>query len=453
MIRKTNLFFIILAIVTLFVSFYRLADFYHLDFDQERDYQVISDLVYHHKLTLIGPRAVSSAGFFLGPWYYYLLTPFFIIFNGQPLYAAFVTGLINLITTLVLFYFLKKHTNQLTALSISLLWLSVLNRTAWNVMFIPLFTIGILFFLLRPKQTTVSLLSLVFLTSLGIHFHFQVVLFIPLIFFYSFFIKPKFPPLKSKLIIFLFIAFLLPLLPLIVFDLRHNFLNLNAFYHFFADKLQGSTNFSYLILLRFSLRDLIREIGQFTPWSLTLDYLTLPFVYLSILVYFFKTKQQSFFILSLFPTISLLTLSLYSPPNWPEYYHLSATLVFLICLGLSLSFSKNSAKLFFVISLVTLILTVKNLLTSSTDPFSYVHKQNLITYVLNQTKPKKPQINPDFPFGEGLGFSPIREYYQRSFDSEYDLSSNFLMAYPHNPGHNKTIKIFGAFAVSVFPPK
>lgn len=449
-INPQTLIVLLLAALAVFFSFYRLADFYFLDFDQERDYQVLSELIYHQKPTLIGPRAVSSAGFYLGPWYYYLLAPFFFIFNGHPLYAAFVAGLLNTLTIIALYFFLKSKTNHLSALTISLFWLSVLHRTAWNVSFLPLIVLGILYFLTKPKQTLSSLISLIFLLSLGLHFHFQIILFYPFVLIYFFLNRSKIPKPNPRLILFGLLAFIIPFLPLILFDFRHDFINFTSFYNFFAGRLQGTSQLNYVTLLAFSFRNIIREIGLFTPWPLAVDYYLLPIFYSLILIHFYSIKNRQAFSLALFPLASLLVLSLYSPPNWPEYYHLSASLLFLISISL-LNLELHRTTLLLFVSLAGLFLSLQTL-TGPTDPFAYSNKAAAMRYILNTTKPLRPNIQEEFKYGEGLGFLPIREYYQRDFSPEYDFSRVFLLSNSDNPKHNQSAKIFGTFAVSILPP-
>jgi len=283
-IKASHLPFLILFLFALIFSFYKLDNFYQLNYDQERDYQVVQKIL-SGDLTLIGPQAVSTAGFYLAPWYYYLLVPFFVLFNGHPLFAAYLTGLVHLLTTLALFLFLKKHTkHDLIALASSLLYASTLHRTAWNVMFIPLLFILFLNLLLRSRQTPKSFSLLLFLVSLGIHFHFQFVLLAPFLGIYLLLNRSKLPSLRSKNLALYFIALLIPLLPLIAFDLRHDFINSRSFLNFFGSALTTSSNLPYLQLLRFSARNIIRETSLYTPLPLNLDYLFLPLAYIGSLI-------------------------------------------------------------------------------------------------------------------------------------------------------------------------
>ncbi|PIS14569.1 hypothetical protein COT64_01910, partial [Candidatus Shapirobacteria bacterium CG09_land_8_20_14_0_10_39_12] len=81
---------ILLFVILFFAAFFRL---YRLDqllgfwYDQGRDALVIWDLIHYQKFFLIGP-VTGIEGIFLGPFYYYLLTPFYLIGRGNPVTAA-----------------------------------------------------------------------------------------------------------------------------------------------------------------------------------------------------------------------------------------------------------------------------------------------------------------------------------------------------------------------------
>ena len=57
---------------------YRINDLLAFHFDQGRDALVIWDLWHNGKPFLIGP-VTGLTGIFLGPFYYYLISPFYLI--------------------------------------------------------------------------------------------------------------------------------------------------------------------------------------------------------------------------------------------------------------------------------------------------------------------------------------------------------------------------------------
>src|SRR3989338_2761630 len=172
--KKGTFFLGLLLAGGIFLSLFRLSELYGYGFDQERDYNTVKAIVVDHKFTLIGPRVVSSAGFFLGPFYYYLQVPFFLLLKGDPLYGAYFTAAVNLSVYLLIYVVLHRLTrSRLTAFAAALLWLTTANRTGWNVSFVPLFFLLFIYFYKRP-------LLLTFIFSLSLNFHPQMIFLGPL---------------------------------------------------------------------------------------------------------------------------------------------------------------------------------------------------------------------------------------------------------------------------------
>lgn len=78
-----NLFILIILLVAFILRIYRIAELLDFHYDQGRDALVIWDLWHKGKLFLIGPTT-GLPGVFLGPFYYYLIAPFYLIGGGNP---------------------------------------------------------------------------------------------------------------------------------------------------------------------------------------------------------------------------------------------------------------------------------------------------------------------------------------------------------------------------------
>lgn len=149
--NKTLITILILAALVSFISFFRLEDFYHFAFDQERDYQAIAKIA-SGDLTLLGQQALSSTAFFLGPYYYYLSIPFYLLAGKQPAYGALIPAIVNLITAIYIFFLIYRNTkNRPLSFLAALFWASILKKTSWNVAYIPLISLAIIDPLTREK--------------------------------------------------------------------------------------------------------------------------------------------------------------------------------------------------------------------------------------------------------------------------------------------------------------
>jgi 4-amino-4-deoxy-L-arabinose transferase-like glycosyltransferase len=76
-------------------------------YDQGRDALVIWDLInFPHKFFLIGPTT-GLTGVFRGPFYYYLITPFYLLGKGSPIWPEIFLIFISVLALAVLYYLAK----------------------------------------------------------------------------------------------------------------------------------------------------------------------------------------------------------------------------------------------------------------------------------------------------------------------------------------------------------
>lgn len=108
------LIWIILA-CSLFLRVYRVGDLTGFYYDQGRDAKVIWDLWHSGKLFLIGPTT-GIEGIFLGPFYYYLIAPFYLLGNGDPVFPAVALAVINCLGIYVVYLIARQYFDTKTGL-------------------------------------------------------------------------------------------------------------------------------------------------------------------------------------------------------------------------------------------------------------------------------------------------------------------------------------------------
>jgi hypothetical protein len=438
------LYLLVILLAGIYFSFFRLSQFYSYNYDQERDYLAVKQIVDQQRPALIGPRVVSANGFFLGPWYYYTLLPFYLIFHGDPLFGAYMAGFFNIVTAFA-FFFLLRRKSSFIALCFSLMWLTPLsNRMSWNVTFVPLFVLGFTSLFLTQKPKIGHALIATFLASLGINFHFQIVFFVPVVMAWIIYNRQSIR-LSIPNIVSLATVFLLPFSPLLFFDLRHNFVNFSGAIRFLQQKSLSNT--SQIDKFIFSFRNLTRELSfilpPFNKYSVY-KYLTVPILLVAFTVRSVFDKPLRWLILVVY--ISIISLFLYSQSFWPEYYQLTAAILLLILLAYFLSAFKLGKALALLLTIFLIIPAGTNLY-KLTDGQSYFYKRNTMNYILENSKPNRPNIINEFPLGEGYGFGTIRDYYEDKALT-YSPSNQYFLSYSSNKKHNSTLKTFGVFGVS-----
>lgn len=98
-----NLLILIILLLAFILRIYRIAEILDFHYDQGRDAMVMWNLWHNHKLFLIGP-VTGLEGIFLGPFYYYLIAPFYLIGGGNPAIPSIFLSLL----TVVGLYFIYK---------------------------------------------------------------------------------------------------------------------------------------------------------------------------------------------------------------------------------------------------------------------------------------------------------------------------------------------------------
>lgn len=234
------IYFLFLFIYTRFTNFiYRIT----FGWDQNQFSQDIWNLLINHKISLLGPRVNNDLGFFLAPYFTFILAPFYILTNMHPNALYIFVTLIVICFLCVLFYVLSHIFSIKHAIFIFALWslsyvMQVFDIIAWWPIVIPIGSFASLFFIdylyKNPKKLQIWILFGI-VSGLFFHMHFQYILVIAINIFaiiYLYGIK------KIKIIHFFtyLFSYALSFFPLLIFDLRHNFLNTRLFYSFFTSK-------------------------------------------------------------------------------------------------------------------------------------------------------------------------------------------------------------------------
>src|SRR3990167_6984065 len=228
---------ILIIFLGVFLRFYRFREFVMFLCDQGRDAIIIKRIVTLQHFPAIGPPS-SIGQVYLGPFYYYLVAPFLLLFNFNPVGLAFGVALLSLIGSIVAYFLIKKELNTSTALIfLLLLFFSAINvqfsRFSWNPNLLPIFSFFTLYFFYKLLLKKNKLFSIAFgaFLSFSIQLHHLALLFIPVIFFFGIYYLRK---VKLSNYLIAILSFLFFSLPLIIFDLRHNFLNTTNLIKFFS---------------------------------------------------------------------------------------------------------------------------------------------------------------------------------------------------------------------------
>lgn len=235
-LKSNPVFYLLLSVLLLvafFVRTYRLSDLLGFYYDQGRDALVIWKFIHDGRPFLVGP-VTGLEGIFLGPFFYYLITPFYFLGQGDPVYPAAFLGFISTCAIYMVYVlgkeFHSKASGMIAAVITSFSYYIILaGRWLSNptpIMFTSILLLFCMWKLLNSeKQKWWIAISLITGLSLQLESA-SAVFFLPvlLVFALWLFLKSStrnsaFP--KGKVFVVSASIFLLTLLPQVLFNFRH----------------------------------------------------------------------------------------------------------------------------------------------------------------------------------------------------------------------------------------
>lgn len=248
-IKKHPLFYLFLVII-LIASFairvYRINDLLGFYYDQGRDAIVIWDFINNHKFFLIGPTT-GLAGIFRGPYYYYLIAPFYLFGRGNPVYPAIFLVLTSVFSVALLYYLgakIQGKTLGLIAAVIASFSFQIVNASKWlsnptPMLFISLVLVWSMLKVAEGKKWGWPIISF----SVGLSlFNFGSsgeLFYIPAVIIFAIWQRKNLPDFKNLFLsIFLFT---ITFAPLVFFDYKHGHILANNFYQTFIAQKSFTT--------------------------------------------------------------------------------------------------------------------------------------------------------------------------------------------------------------------
>lgn len=383
---------IIIFSLALFIRIYRLGDLLGFYYDQGRDAKVIWDLWHSRKFFLLGP-VTGLEGIFLGPFYYYLIAPFYLISSGNPvLPAAFVSFLSW--AGIVLLYFLAKDMFDKKVAVISIVITSfsyyMLQASRWFSNPTPIFLMSVLlvYSLWKIVDTKNHFWWYVVALTVGASMHFEAasaVFYIPIVLVFSIWQKAKFP--KVKTLIISIVLFGLTVLPQMLFNFRHDNILLNNFKRIFIEKesFRFSSTF-YVERLKTFWNVFYSKILPERPEMVGIMVAVSLFGYL---FYRTKTFSRGAGLLLIFLSVPFIGYILFKGHNGILYdYYLTGyyiPMILLFSVGLSSIWKKTFGKvillLFFGTFLYQNLGMTKNYLSAGVDGMNHITLGNQLQSV------------------------------------------------------------------------
>lgn len=367
----------LILILASFLRLYKISDYMTFLGDEGRDVLIVREIL-SGNFTLLGPTA-SVGGFFLGPIYYYFMAPFLWLFNYDPVGPAVMVALFGVATVWLVYKVGSEFFDEKTGLFAAVLYsipplVIAYSRSSWNPNLMPFFTLLTLFTLY--KAVTRSDLKLFLLSGLlfGItmQLHYLATFLGVIITLYVLLLKEVLKILKAYS--FFLLGFLIGWSPFLLFEVRHDFPNLQSILNFIlhSDKVGSNTQF-FVILGDVFFRLFGRLMTAFPPpeqvsvqahLNIALWYFaTLALALLAVSIFLFQFLKsfkkrnenfQKFSLLFLWFFIGMILFGFYKKPIYDYYFGFMFALPFLL-VGNALSFLLKQGRLLKIASIVIFV--------------------------------------------------------------------------------------------------
>lgn len=365
--------------------------------DQGRDVYIVRKFLTNFDLMFIGPQT-SIGNMYLGPFYYYLMAPFLLAFNFNPVGPAIMVVLFSLLTTYMIYYIYKNlFGSKLFALFSSLLYAVSpvaikYSNFSWNPNIMPFFSLLFFYlsYLIIFKSRYRFLPLLTFSLVMALNSHYLGLILLPVFACYSilYYLKTKKIPnqIGRPLLVSIFIL-ALSLLPLVLFDLKHQGQNFQALIKFFTIRQTTVNLKAYKALpLIYPLFEQLNTRLIFAKITALGRIGSLLFLISIIIALLTKTVNKfKYLLLIIFMSVSLLSLGLYKQHIYDHYFGFLFPILFIFFTSTLQILSKYKILLPLTVLMMTipLYLSLKyNTFTS--PPLNQVETTQKITSLISK---------------------------------------------------------------------
>jgi 4-amino-4-deoxy-L-arabinose transferase-like glycosyltransferase len=229
-VKPINILLLLILLFAFVARVYRIDQLLGFYYDQGRDALVIWDFWRHGKFFLIGPTT-GIEGVFRGPWYYWLIAPFYLMGKGNPVWPSIFLSLTTVAAVFLSYKIAEKIAGKWAGILAAVIGgfsHSLVLSSRWLSNPTPMFLISMLFiysFLLILEGKRWAWIFASFMAGMAMQFGSAAEVFyfggIGVFLVYLLFTdKKKLPDIKS--IIFSAFAFGITITPQVLFDLRHD---------------------------------------------------------------------------------------------------------------------------------------------------------------------------------------------------------------------------------------
>lgn len=404
----------LIIIIALFFRTYKIIDWFGFDHDGDLYSWMVKDIVVDHHLRLIG-QETSAPGIFIGPLFYYTLIPFFLLFKMDPIGAVIPLTAVGIITVVSYYIVFSKLFNKKTGLIASFLYGILLANVYFDRRIVPstptnlwlIWYFYTVMMLARGKYLVLPLLG--FLVGLIWHIHIALAPAL-LAAFLAIVLSKKIPSIKQ--IFISLVAFIIPSIPLIIFEARHGFSQTLNFIQNFTVNHGGGKGIEKLDLLMIKFSQEIDRLFLY-PQGFQANQVIFVIAILLSAIFLIKrrllSKKEVIIFYSWIAGVFLFYT--FSSTIVSEYYFVNVEIIFLtiISLLLYLLYRLSSWGKYLVVLLLIIILTKNMAYFTRVDIYKkgYNERKHVAKFITEDAKSKNfPCVSISYITspGEDVGF-------------------------------------------------
>lgn len=308
-ITKEYLILITIILIGLFPRLWRLKDDLQIHFDQGLHSLAIWNIWHEGKFGLLGHQT-DTDGIFHGPLYYWFMIPSYVLGQGDPYYASVFQILFESVGMVFLYLLAREMFDKkvaLLAVAISSFSYGQISFVRWLSNVTPTLPISIIFFYFLWKSISNNKFFpiAIFFASVVTQFDGALGFFLyPLL--GLFILRSGFRKLSKFTLIGILVLGLIPHLPSLLFELRHDWVVTRAVLRLSADSQRGvGVNIN---TFSENLSAFIKEI--FHILSYPIKWITLALLAVASLLHLLNLKHKSikFIIISILLPFAVLSL-------------------------------------------------------------------------------------------------------------------------------------------------
>ena len=387
---KQNWILILILFIGATFRLYNISGYMTFLGDEGRDVLIVRNLLTKTDPILIGP-GTSTGNMYLGPLYYYFMAPFLFLTNFSPIGPAIGVALLGIATIYLVYIVGRDWFNKYVGLVGSFLYaisptVITYSRSSWNPNIMPFFALLSIYVIWKVWKEHKHMWLMVCAISFAfvLQSHYLGIFIAPVLLVLWYLSKPKD---HIRYSIYSVLIFLFLMSPLVIFDIRHDFLNAKALYNFLTVG-QETVSVNFWTIVTKSISSFFEvNISLLVAKNIVLGKILSVFLFLYIV---FVKKGKSIWLIIFWLLSAVIGLGLYKGNIYDHYFGFLFPVPFLLISLFLYKLFNSKFKLFSIcLFMILVFINLKNNPLRFYPNNQMQRAQNVTQKVIEESKNKQ----------------------------------------------------------------